>query len=102
MVYMMKRNVKRMEINLPAIAVGDLIRAYDFEPIPGRPDMYVVGIVKEIGWIRNEYIGYTIECVYDTMYKVAGANEICSRVGRTVYVPVQLMIMEFDGRVTKI
>jgi hypothetical protein len=86
-----------MEINLPAIEVGDLIRAYDFEPCPGRPDMYVVGIVRDIGWVRNEYIGYTIDCVYDTMF----AGPITSRVGRTVYVPVQTS-MDYDGRVTKI
>jgi hypothetical protein len=98
MVYMMKRN----ETNAPRIEVGDLIRAYDFEPYPGRPDCYVVGIVREIGWIRNEYIGYTIDCVYDTMAKAAGVDEAkCSRVGATVYVPVQTS-MDYDGRVTKI
>jgi hypothetical protein len=97
---MMKRKVTRLEINLPAIEVGDLIKAFDFEPMEGRPDCYVVGIVKEIGWIRNEYIGYTIDCVYDTMDKVTGVE--CSRVGRTVYVPVQMSFMEYDGRVTKV
>jgi hypothetical protein len=56
--------------------------------------------VKEIGWIHNEYIGYTIDCVYDTMDKVAGVPE-ASRVGMTVYVPVQTL-MDYDGRVTKI
>jgi hypothetical protein len=91
---MMKRKVTRLEINLPAIEVGDLIKAFDFEPMEGRPDCYVVGIVKDIGWIRNEYIGYTIDCVYDTMAS--------SRVGRTVYVPVQMSFMEYDGRVTKV
>lgn len=91
-----------MEINLPAIEVGDLIRAYDFEPCPGRADCYVVGIVKEIGWIRNEYIGYTIDCVYDTMAKAAGVNEAeVSRVGREVFVPVQTLF-DYDGRVTKV
>lgn len=91
-----------MEINLPAIEVGDLIKAFDFEPCPGRPDCYVVGVVKEIGWIRNEYIGYTIDCVYDTMAKAAGVNEAeVSRVGREVYVPVQTLF-DYDGRVTKV
>jgi len=91
---MMKRN----ETNATKIEVGDLIRAYDFEPITGRPDMYVVGIVKEIGWIRNEYIGYTIDCVFDSL-----TREIpkASRVGATVYVPVQTS-MDYDGRVTKV
>lgn len=95
-----KRKMTRMEVNLPAITVGDLIKAYDFEPCKGRPDIYVVGIVREIGWIRNEYIGYTIDCVYDTMPEAANVPE-CSRVGRTVYVPVQTLF-DYDGRVTKV
>lgn len=98
MVYMMKRN----ETNSPKIEVGDLIRAYDFEPCPGRADMYVVGIVKEIGWIRNEYIGYTIDCVYDSYDKCSTNKSATSRVGKEVYVPVQVMIREYDGRVSKV
>ena len=94
---MMKRNEK----NFPTIEVGDLIKAFDFEPCPGRPDCYVVGVVREIGWVNNEYIGYTIDCVYDTMFAVAGVDSICSRVGRTVYVPVQTS-MDYDGRVSKV
>jgi hypothetical protein len=97
-----KRKTPRLEINLPAIAVGDCIKAFDFEPIKGRPDCYVVGIVREIGWIRNEYIGYTIDCVYDSMPEAAGVNSaVCTRVGRTVYVPVQTLL-DYDGRVTRI
>ena len=98
---MMKRNVKRMEINLPAIEVGDLIRAYDFEPCPGRADMYVVGIVKEIGWIRNEFIGFTIDCVFDSYDKESSNVKLTSRVGKEVNVPVQTLF-DYDGRVTKI
>lgn len=94
---MMKRN----ETNSPKIEVGDLIRAYDFEPCPGRADMYVVGIVKEIGWIRNEYIGYTIDCVYDSYDKDSANKPLTSRVGHEVYVPVQTLF-DYDGRVTKV
>jgi hypothetical protein len=60
--------------------------------------MYFVGIVKEIGWIRNEYIGYTIDVVYDSLTKEMPK---ASRVGRTGYVPVQTS-MDWDGRVTRI
>jgi hypothetical protein len=94
---MMKRN----ETNVMKIEVGDLIKAFDFEPYPDRPDCYVVGIVREIGWIRNEYIGYTIDCVYDTMPKAANVSEVVSRVGREVFVPVQTLF-DYDGRVTKV
>lgn len=96
-----KRKTPRLEINLPAIAIGDCIKAFDFEPIKGRPDMYVVGIVREIGWIRNEYIGYTIDCVYDSYDKESANVALSSRVGKTVYVPVQTLF-DYDGRVTRI
>jgi hypothetical protein len=95
-----KRKTPRLEINLPAITIGDCIKAFDFEPCKGRPDMYVVGIVKDIGWIRNEYIGFTIDCVYDSVAESVNKPEY-SRVGQTVYVPVQTLF-DYDGRVTRI
>lgn len=83
------------------IEIGDCIKAFDFQPIKGRPDMYVVGIVKDIGWIRNEYIGYTIDCVFDSYDKESANVSLSSRVGKTVYVPVQTS-MDYVGRVTRI
>ncbi len=90
--------------------VGDLIKAFDFEPCAGRPDVYVVGIVKDIGFVNawgefsrtydGGYMAMAIDCVYDTMPEAANVPE-CSRVGRTVYVPVQTS-MDYDGRVTKV
>ena len=79
--------------------IGDLIRAYDFEPMPDRPDTYVTGWVKEKGAIFAEidgverYIcdGYTILCQYDTGH---GARE-----GFNVYVPFEMGFTDFDGRV---
>ena len=80
--------------------VGDLIRAYDFEPMPDRPDTYVTGWVKEKGAIflpmdetgipRYVCDGYTILCQYDT-------NE--NRTGETIYVPFEMGFTDFDGRV---
>lgn len=82
------------------IEVGDCIKAYDFEPCEGRPEYYIVGIVRSIGWVRDEYIAYFVECFYDSdesSYK----GSRWSRVGQTVYVPV-MTSMDYDGRVTKV
>jgi hypothetical protein len=98
MVYMMKRN----EVNHPAIEVGDLIKGFDFEPCPGRPDMYVVGIVEWIGMREPEgYLAYQIRTVYDSYDKCSTNKCATSRVGKVVYVPVQTS-MDYDGRVTKV
>jgi len=78
--------------------VGDLIRAYDFEPMPDRPDTYVTGWVKEKGAIFVEidgverYIchGYKILCQYCTN----GARE-----GITIYVPFEMGFGDFDTRI---
>ena len=80
--------------------VGDMIRALDFEPMPDRPDQYVTGRVIAKGPIytpigidgEERYVceGYTIVTQYDT----AG-----TRVGCNVYVPFEMGMTDFDGRV---
>ena len=80
--------------------IGDVIRAYDFEPMTDRPDHYVTGRVVEKGPIflpmdetgipRYVCDGYTIWCHYDT-------NE--NRTGETVYVPFEMGFTDFDTRV---
>ena len=80
--------------------VGDMIRALDFEPMPDRPDQYVTGRVIAKGPIytpvgidgEERYIceGYTIVCQYDTDGRREGFN---------VYVPYEMGMTDFDGRV---
>jgi|APSaa5957512535_1039671.scaffolds.fasta_scaffold62894_3 hypothetical protein len=43
--------------------VNDWIQAFDFEPIPNRPDAYVAGIITEVK--ENTYV---INVVKDTMF----------------------------------
>lgn len=83
--------------------LGDMIRAYDFEPIPGREDHYITGRVVAKGPIhafhadagREVYLcdGYTIE--------ITGAShEDDPRIGDTGYVPFETSFFDYDGRVT--
>lgn len=86
--------------------VGDVIKAYDFKPMEGRPDCFMTGIVTAKGpiyvdrdfgdgVIRNVYMydGYTI--------KIIGADEDTreARIGDTGYVPFEVDFMEYDGRI---
>lgn len=77
--------------------VGDKIRAFDFQPIPGRDDHFIIGTVIAKGPINHPvegfymFDGYTIE--------ITGADsETDSRIGDTGYVPFESM-MDYDGRV---
>jgi len=79
--------------------VGDMIRAYDFEPIPGRPEFYVTGRVVAKGPIYRPaggYIcdGYTIICHTDM--------DDDRRHGETIYVPFEMSLTDFDNRIENI
>lgn len=72
-------------------AVGDKIRAYDFEPLPGRPECFIEGIVLEIGDVKPYgYKAFTVALTHDSF----GGRPM----GTLVYVPLQVG-MEYDTRV---
>jgi hypothetical protein len=74
--------------------VGDTIRAYDFEPMAGRPDHYIEGVVCELTTVKpHGYKAYDIRLTYDSM----GVRPI----GTAVYVPMETG-MDYDNRVEKI
>lgn len=77
--------------------VGQTIKAYDFRPMEGRKNRYVEGVVVDRTSLHGAYV-YQIKCTVDTSYpaEVDGGN----RVGHDVYVPMELSMTEFDGRVS--
>jgi hypothetical protein len=91
--------------------VGDTIKAYDFQPMDDRPDMYIEGVVVSKGDCLVEYMpgvkvsqfqGYTI----NVTKSVSGIKENTdfdqSRVGSEMYVPFQMSMLEYDNRVVKV
>lgn len=75
------------------ITVGQTIRAYDHEPCPGRPRIYVEGEVIEHTTSPTEgWAALAIKCDKDT--QVPEGDE-CSRVGQVVLVPMEML---FDDR----
>jgi len=80
--------------------LGDTIKAFDFEPMPGREDAYLIGEVIEKGAFYQEieegrkiYLcdGYTV--------KVTKSPGFESRVGEIMCVPFE-STFDYDGRVT--
>ena len=78
-------------LKFEGLAIGTRIKAYDFEPMEGRPDMYVVGEI--IRTHNDPYDGYEI-LVTDSDHE--------SRIGTTVIVPLEVSMGEFDNRITVI
>ena len=74
---------------------GDLIRAFDFQPMPGRTDRFVEGLILAKSERHGAYV--FIICVT----KDSSATETYDRTGEHVFVPFE-MDFDFDGRVENI
>lgn len=84
--------------------VGDLIKAFDFKPSKHCADEYIVGIVREKGFIDGNdqnYAAFTIEVVFDSRDTEKDAHAERSRRHRTMYVPFEVS-MDYDNRVVKV
>jgi hypothetical protein len=97
---MMNRKGNEMLKFERAASVGDIIRAYDFKPMYGRPDCYVEGKVVEVhDGSQTGYKAFKIECINDFFDGKFRKGARSSRVGKTVFVPMEVSFMEYDGRV---
>ena len=80
--------------------VGDVVRAYDFKPMAGRNDCFVEGVVEQVS---NTEKGFTALKITTTKDVFDGAtiakNEKGSRVGKIVFVPLEVSFMEYDARI---
>jgi len=74
--------------------VGDTVKAYDFKPMDGRPDYFLVGTVTAKGKTPLGFAGYTVT--------VTESPEHEARVGLEMFVPFGMVFDEWDGRVSKV
>lgn len=81
-----------------AFALGDAIRAQDFEPRQDRGDCYVEGVIVAIDRARG---GYSIRCTRDVYDGVDEKRETVTRVARLVFVPFEV-VREWPGRVAPV
>lgn len=83
--------------------IGDAIRVYDFQPKAGRGDCYIEGAVvgkhRKVG--RYDAIPFHCFEIKVTM-DIWDGEPSPARVDKTVYVPYERTITEWDGRITKI
>lgn len=83
-----------MSLKFEGLEKGTAIRAFDFEPLEGRPDQYIEGKIININpkWI--DYDCYAILIDHDTTPKMP-------RKGRVAYVPMETTF-DFDNRIEEI
>lgn len=77
--------------------VGDLIKAFDFQPIEGRNDSYIIGEVVSKGSIDHlRADGYTVRVIMSN----SGSEAFDAiRDGIEMFVPFEISLTEFDNRV---
>jgi len=75
--------------------IGDMIKAYDFQPYAGRAPSFIEGKVVNKGYdLSVPYAAYEVVVTRD----VFGGEEEQARIGETFYVPFE-STMDYDGRV---
>ena len=76
--------------------IGDVIRAYDFQPMKGMGDCFVEGKVISK---NSEGMGFAAYEILVQKEVFDGVERETGRVGQKVYVPFQVFFMEHDARV---
>jgi hypothetical protein len=76
--------------------VGQRIRSYDWETIPGRKPCFVEGEIVEINPEGLPFKAYKI--LRDR--RVFDGREVDHQIGKPVYVPMEVMFGEFTDRVS--
>lgn len=79
--------------------VGDTIRGYDFKPMAGRNDCYVEGVVERIS-TETGFKAFKVTCTKDVFDgSEVKKGEKGSRVGKVVFIPLEVSFMEYDARI---
>jgi len=85
--------------------VGDTIRAYDFQPVEGREDSYIDGVVFAKGMLTND-LGYEMYSGYGfkIINRVVGGKEsdISNYKDLRMCTPFNDQDMDHEHRITRI
>ena len=72
------------------IKIGSRVRAYNFQPMKDRPDSYIEGIVESLDFMPNTKCpAYKVRVFVNTHGVPYGE----------IFVPLEVVFMEFDERV---
>lgn len=75
--------------------VGQVIKAYDFMPIPGRPDSYIIGKVVDDYNVQHHFHAYKVDIIEHVVFGVADSRDV----GTEAWIPMECMMLEYDNRI---
>ena len=78
------------------LEVGTVIKAFDFEPFPGRRDRYITGVIQNTE-TRDGAAMYVIKVEEDSSFTDPAHN----RIGLYMFVPME-MFMDYENRISVI
>jgi len=78
-----------------SFVIGDRIKAYDFEPIPGREECFIEGTIIDTT-SEPGYLAFVVECDNDVF---GGSVVHDDRIGKHIFVPMETS-MDYDNRIT--
>lgn len=85
--------------------IGDVIKAFDFKPMEGRPDMFMTGVITDKGpiYVKRDFgDGVLREAYHCDGYtvKIIGSDaDSKERIGDVGYIPFEVDFMEYDERI---
>jgi len=85
-------------LKFEGLEIGQQIKAFDFEPMKGRPDKFIEGQITGISTDVG-YNAFVVRCSKDSWDDNGDTKG--SRVGQVVYVPMETP-MDYDERITVI
>lgn len=78
------------KLKFEGFKVGQTIKAFDFKPMKGRPDSFIIGEIVDINY--GLYYAYVVRIIEDS-------DEDGFRIGKTCNVPFE-STFDYDERVT--
>lgn len=82
--------------------IGDVIKAFDFKPMEGRPDYFLTGVVTNKGAMYKDFDGNKVYIGEGYTVDVIGGDAESVEMGRKnieMYVPFKVDFMEYDNRI---
>lgn len=76
--------------------IGDRIRAYDFQPMEGRNECYLEGVIVDTT-TEPGYRAFVVECDTDVFDGLMHDT----RIGHKIFVPMETS-NDYDGRITSV
>ncbi len=78
--------------------VGQIIKAFDFEPSPDRSESFIIGEIIDADNDEQGFMAYKVRQIVHIM----GGKHYPDEVDTEAWIPMEVSFMDFDERITKV